>query len=94
MRYVRPKQAAHELGISRSTVYRRASKGLLSFKRQDGRIMIRLESASETTAQSSPQAVPAEAQPTSPPSHSGGGQREFVPRQGARIAFLQGMTWL
>jgi biotin carboxylase len=94
MRYIRPEQAAKELGIDRSTVYRRARKGLLLKKREDGRIMIRVESVSETTAQSCPQAVPAEAQATSSAVHSGGGQRQLVPRQGARVAFFQGVTWL
>jgi predicted site-specific integrase-resolvase len=92
--YVRPKEAAAQLRVSVSTVYRRARKGFLSYKREDGRIMIRVESVSETPAQTSPGApIQVQSQTASSAAHSGGGQRELVPRQRARVTFFQTLSW-
>jgi excisionase family DNA binding protein len=93
--YITVGKAAQVIGVSRSTVYRRARSGILPTTRENGRIMVEVNTVPATrpvlvgAMESAMRPAPIRAAP-----HTGGGQRELVPREGARICFLQGMTWL
>jgi hypothetical protein len=97
LKYIKPAQAAVELGISLSTVYRSVRKGVLTVQREARRIMVGVDDSQESAPQVPPSAQPPSAPPppTSAPPPSGG-QRELVvrPREGARMAFFQVPTWL
>lgn len=95
MRYITPKQAAAQEGVALCTIYRRARRGALTTIRENGRIMVKVETVSETKPDPAAGAQGAvQPEPAKPTQHSGGGQRELMPREGGRIAFFQGMTWL
>lgn len=94
LNYVKPAQAAAELGLSRSTVYSKVRKRILPFRLEDGKIMVGIE---ESLVPEPPKPIPVEpsSAPPSVPLPSGG-QRDLVirPRESARIAFFQVPTWL
>jgi len=95
MTYMTASQSAQAMGISVSTIYRRVRKGVLRTTRANGRIMVEVETVTEPKPDPVAQAqVAVQPEPVGPAPHSGGGQRELMPRQGGLIAFFQGMTWL
>ncbi len=94
MNYVTVKQAAAELQVSISTIYRRVRAGLLTNERQGQRIMIHIENASKAQETTSPSAVSSSpTAPTTATANNGAGQRELVPRQSPRMVFLQAFNW-
>src|SRR6185312_6984947 len=99
MTYMTASQSAQAMGVSVSTIYRRVRKGVLRTTRENGRIMVEVETVPIPKPDPVAQAqVAVQPEPGGPAQHSGGGggggQRELMPRQGGRIAFFQGMTWL
>jgi excisionase family DNA binding protein len=94
MAYITVAKAAQTLGVSRSTIYRRAQRGVLSITRENGRIMVEIATVPETKADPVAARVTMQSPVACAAPHSGGGQRELVPRQSVRIGFFQSPTWL
>jgi len=94
--YVSAKEAKLMLGISLSTVYRRARKGMLPKKLEGGRLYVGVENSLDgTNAKVSPAQIPAESTPSNPQSQPSSGQRELIINNRHRIgvAFYQLLTW-
>jgi hypothetical protein len=94
--YVRPKEAAAQLRVSVSTVYRRVRKGLLTCKLDQGWITVQVLSNHPAKPPDQPTApAPQEPKPVNDAPASSGGQRELVilPREGTRRAFFQVLNW-
>jgi len=91
------REAAALLGLSISSVYRRARKGTLLFTRESGRITIAIDRPQVMTEATQANGGPSTQKTTLqvPTTRTGGAQRELVitPRGRSGIGFFQLFNW-